>query len=88
MTEQELEIVRIKIRLNVLLDLVRALYSAEARSSPAAAHRIQATFAKMRTEHSNVVLKGLNPVLSHQMAQEGMEALEEYLSQIEGGLTP
>ncbi|OYT93399.1 MAG: hypothetical protein CFE43_03915 [Burkholderiales bacterium PBB3] len=88
MTEQELEIVRLKLRLEVQQVLVRGLYIALANSSPSAAQAFRESFSKLRLEHSKIVLEGVKDGYSDLIAAEYQDALEDYLSNIERGLTP
>ena len=85
MTEAELEILRLKLRLEVHQVLLRGLYSGLANISPDAAQTCRNQFAALRQEHSKIVIRGLPPATSDMVAAEYQEALEDVLSNIEAG---
>jgi hypothetical protein len=86
MTESELENVRLRVQQEVLLLLVRGLYTGLANSSPASAASLLETFASLRKDHQRIVLKGMNPAYSDLLSAEYQEALESSLSYIESGI--
>jgi hypothetical protein len=85
MTETELEIVRLKVRMEVLRILSRALYTGLANTSPTVAQTIRDRFSNLRQEHDKIALKGMTPEMSDLISAEYQEALEDILSSIESG---
>lgn len=85
MTEQELEIIRLRIRLDVQQVLTHNLYTLLANSSPGLAHGFRQIFATLRAKQYDIVFKQVNPVYSDMMIGEYQEALDEYLNGIEAG---
>lgn len=85
MTEEELEIIRLKAQLEALRVLVRFLYIALGNSSHTAATTLLAKFQELRQEHGNIVLSDRPAVESDMVAAEYQEALNEFLSFIESG---
>jgi hypothetical protein len=85
MTEVELEILRLRLRAEVHQVLLRGLYTGMANTSPSAAQGVRDQFAKLRQEHSKIVIRGLPPTSSDMVAAEYQEALEDALSHIEAG---
>lgn len=83
MTEQELEVIRVNLRIEVLKILVGGLYTALAKQSPSAAQALLTKFAEIRQDHSKIALKGLVPEYSNLIAAEYQEALDEMLGSIE-----
>lgn len=83
MTKEELEVLRLKLQLQVHLELIRALYSALAGTSPALAQRFREGFQTARKERQQLALDGLQPGYSDLVAAEYQEALEDALSFIE-----
>lgn len=86
MTPEELDLFRLKVRVAVLLNLVRGLYTGLANSSPAAHEALLEKFSALRQDHSKIVLKGIAAEYSDMLAAEYQEALDEYLKDIESGL--
>jgi len=86
MTKEELEIFRLKVRVEALRVLVRGLYTGLANSSPTAKQALRERFAILRKEHSRIVLKGIAPEYSDMLSSEYQEALDEFLKDIESGL--
>jgi hypothetical protein len=87
MTEPELEIFRLKTRQEVLLNLMRGLYTGLASISPSADQVLREKFSKMRQESQQVVLKGIDPAYSDLSAAEYQDACEDILSFIEAGFS-
>ena len=85
MTEQELEVLRLKLQILVLQELVRMLYSGLANTSPAVAQTLRDQFAKLRKKHAQVALKNVPPEYSDMLAAEYQTALEDLLSLVESG---
>jgi hypothetical protein len=86
MTEEELEIVRLKLKMEVHLVLLRMLYSGLANTVQGAGDAIRAKFAELRAEHDKIVLLNLPEGYSDMIAAEYQEALKDALSLIEGGI--
>ena len=85
MTEAELEIFRLKIRLEVHQVLLRGLYTAPANSSPNGPQAYRDRFAALRKEHGKIAIPGLAPEYSDLISAEYQEALDDTLSDIESG---
>jgi hypothetical protein len=85
MTEQELTILRLNLKIEVHLFLLRGLYSALANISPDASKAFRDRFAALRQEHGKIAIQGLAPGYSDLVAAEYQEALEDALSNIEAG---
>ena len=85
MSPQELELMQIKIKTEILLTLLRGLYTGLANSSPTAMEGIKQNFANLRKQHSLVTIKGLSAEYSDLVSSETQEALEDVLSFIENG---
>ena len=86
MSPEELELMRIKIKSDILLTLLRGLYTGLANSSPSAREALKLNFAALRKQHSIVAIKGIDPAYSDMVAGESQEALEDALSFIESGI--
>ena len=86
MTEDELEIVRLKLKTEALLVLVGGLYSGLANSSPIAAQAIRDQFEKLRAEHGQIVLRSYSAEYSDMLAGEYQDALAACLKSIEQNL--
>jgi hypothetical protein len=86
MTETELEILRLKLRLEVHRVLLRGLYTMWANTSPAAAQAQLDRFAALRAEHAKIVIPSLRPEYSDLIAEEYQDALDDTLSAIEAGI--
>jgi hypothetical protein len=87
MTEDELEMFRLKVRVEALRVLVRGLYTGLANSSPNGGQAVRERFAALRAKHSKVVISGIAPEYSDMLASEYEEALEDLLKYIESGLS-
>jgi hypothetical protein len=85
MTEVELEILRLRLRVEVHQELLRGLYTGLANSSPTAAQVFRDQFAILRQERSKIAIRSLSPATSDMIAAEYQEALEDVLSNIEAG---
>jgi hypothetical protein len=86
MTEGELETLRLKMRIEVLQQLLRGLYTGMANSSPSVARIVREQFSALRQEHAKIVIPGVRPEYSDLIAGEYQEALEDALSHIESGI--
>ena len=86
MTEIDLEILRLRLRMEVHQVLLRGLYSGLANIFPSAAKMCRDQFATLRREHSKTAIRGLPPASSDLISAEYQEALEDVLSNIEAGL--
>ena len=86
MSKEELEILRLKVKIEVLLMLVRGLYTGLANTSLIASATVRENFAEMRKEHSKIAIPNLPAGYSDLLAGEYQEALEDALSQIEAGI--
>ena len=87
MNEAELEILRLKMRAEVHLVLLRALYTGLANSSPTVAPSLRERFEALRKDHGRIAIPGLAAGYSDLVAGEYQEALNDALSFIEDGLT-
>lgn len=85
MSPQELELMQMKIKTEVLLTLLRGLYTGLANSSPSALEGAKRNFANLRKQHSLVTIKGCSPEYSDMVSAEAQEALEDALTFIEAG---
>ena len=85
MSPQELELMQMKIKTEILLTLIRDLYTSSANILPVAKKSINYQFAKLRQEHSTMVIKGIPAEYSNLVAAEAQEALEDVLKYIESG---
>lgn len=86
MTEAELEAVRLKLRIEVHLVLIRMIYSGLANISPAAAQALREKFESLRQDHEKIALRGIPPAYSDLLSAEYQEALGDALSFIEEGM--
>ena len=85
MSPQELDLLRVKVKLEVMLTLHRGLYTGLANSSPAAMEAMKIQFSNLRNGHAQIAIKGLAPEYSDMVSGEYQEALEDALSFIEAG---
>lgn len=85
MTEQELDLLRLKLRLQALEVLVRGLYVALASLSPSAPQALRVKFEALRKETALVAVKGYPPEYSDMIAAEYQTATDDLLSFIEKG---
>ncbi len=85
MTERELEILRLKVKIEVLHVLLRGLYTGLANSSPNGARAYRDRFSMLRLEHAKIVIPGVPPEYSDLVAAEYQEVLDDTLSDIESG---
>lgn len=88
MTETELEILRLRVRLEVHLVLLRGIYTVLANISPAVAQSYRDQFARLRQEHAKITIPRFSAEWSDLVAGEYQEALEDALSNIETGFRP
>jgi hypothetical protein len=86
MTETELEILRLKVRIEVLQVLIRGLYTGLANTSPAVAQTVRDRFSDLRQKHDKIALTGTTPEMSDLISAEYQEALDDALSHIESGI--
>jgi hypothetical protein len=83
MTEDELEVLRLKVRIVVLESLVHALCTVLARTLPGARQAMLDQFQLFRQKQSQVVLPGFPPEISDMVAGEYQEALDDVLKAAE-----
>jgi hypothetical protein len=83
MTEQELEIVRAKMKTEALTVLFLGVCSALARAFPTLGPSLLLTAKEKQIEYQQMVLKGLSPAMSDLMAGEYQEAFEDLISLME-----
>ena len=76
---------QMKIKTEVLLTLLRGLYTGLANISPDARRGVEGSFANLREQHSLVTIKGVAPEYSDMVSAEAQEALEDVLTFIEAG---
>ena len=86
MTEEELEILRLRMQIHALQVLVTMLYTSLAQSSPTAPQDLRDQFASLRSNHERIALTGLKPGYSDLIAGEYQEALDDLLKLIESKL--
>lgn len=86
MTEQELELLRLKLRIEALQVLVRGIYIGLAALSPDAPQALRVKFEALRRETSLIVLKQYPPEYSDMISGEYQTAINDLLSFIEQGL--
>jgi hypothetical protein len=87
MTEGELEILRLKVKVEVLQLLLRGLYTGLANSSPGGAQAYRDQFSYLRKEQSQIVIRPTSPAYSELVAAEYQDALDDVLLYIEGGFS-
>jgi len=85
MTEAELDILRLKLKIEVHQLLLRGLYTGLVNSSPTGPQAYRDRFAALRQEHSKIAIPGIPPEYSDMLSGEYQEALEDTLSFIEAG---
>jgi len=85
MTENELEILRLKLKLEVHQVLLRGIYTGLANSSPTGPRAYRDRFADLRREHSKIAIPGIPPEYSDMISAEYQAALEDALKFIEAG---
>jgi hypothetical protein len=85
MTESELELLRLKLKIEAIVVLVRALYIGLANSSPTVTQAFRVNFSSLRESHSQVAIPGIPPEFSDLVAGEYQEALDDFLKLIESG---
>ena len=85
MSPQELELMQMKIKTEVLLTLLRGLYTCLANISPDARLAVVKIFSNLRKEHSLIAIKGVPAEYSDMVAAEAQEALDDVLKYIESG---
>ncbi len=86
MSETDLEIFRLKMRLESVYVLLRALFSGIVNSAPDDSKAFLEAFAQLRKEHDKVALPDLPGEYSDFAAAEYQEALDDLLSYVEEGL--
>lgn len=85
MTEAELEILRPKLRIEVLQMMVRALYSGLANTFPGYAKGVREKFSDLQQNHSKIALLGVLPEYSDMVSAEYQEILADVILDIESG---
>jgi hypothetical protein len=83
MTEEELAVLRLKVRIVALEALVHTLCSGMARTLPDAHQGMRDLFQRFRQDHSQIALKGVAPEYSDLVAGEYQEELDEVLKNAE-----
>jgi hypothetical protein len=86
MTEADLDLLRLKFKVEVQHVLIKALYISLARTAPNGRKMLEDQFAMLRQVHSQVAPKGLDPAYSDLVAAEYQEALDDTLLDIETAL--
>lgn len=86
MTEQELEILRLKMQIQALQVLIRGIYTGVAGLSPTAPIVLREKFAALRKETDKIAIKGVLPEYSDMVSGEYQTAMDDLLSFIETGL--
>lgn len=87
MTPAELEVLRLKARIEALLILVRTLYGMVSRLSPNGPALLRAKFQEMRDEYQQVALgKGVSPEISDLLTAEFQDAFADMTMFIEESL--
>lgn len=87
MTEQELEIVRLKMKIEALYVIFFGVCNALGRTSPDFLPTLLRTAKEKQLEYQTVVLKGVSPGLSDLMAGEFQEAFNDLISQMENSFS-
>ena len=83
MTEQELEIVRLKMKIEALSLIFLGVCNALGRTSPAFLPSLLQTAKEKQTEYQSIALKGVSPEVSDLMAAEFQEAFSDLISLME-----
>jgi hypothetical protein len=83
MTEQELEIVRAKMKTEALTVLLLGVCGALARSSPAFGPSLLLTAKEKQMEYQSIAMKGVPSAVSDLMAGEFQEAFADLISLME-----
>jgi hypothetical protein len=86
MTEQELEIVRLKMKIEALSLIFFGVCNALGRTSPAFLPSLLKTAKEKQTEYQSIALKGVSPEVSDLMAAEFQEAFADLISVMEQSL--
>jgi hypothetical protein len=84
-TEAELKLLRLEVRIEALNMLVRMLYAGLANISPEATKALRRQFEILRREHSTISLPGVSPEYSDLISSEYQDALDDLLEFIEDG---
>ena len=87
MTEQELEIVRLKMKIEALSVIFFGVCNALGRTSPAFLPSLLKTAKEKQLEYQVVALKGVSPELSDLIAGEFQEAFNDLISQMENSFS-
>ena len=85
MTETDLELWRLKAKIEAIRVLLRVLYTGMANSSPTGAESLRDRFAALRQDHGRITFPGLPPEYSDALSAEYQEALDDLLTSIESG---
>jgi len=85
MTQDELDLLRIGVKVEAIKVLVRGLDTGLANSSPTAAQACRDQFLALRQDHSKIAIQGIAPEYSDLVAGEYQEALDDLLTYIEAG---
>lgn len=83
MTNNELEIVKLRSQILALETILSMLCSALGRSFPSFSQSFHETGKLLKEEHSKVLLKGYSPEMSDLLAGEYQDALDSLLKYIE-----
>ena len=87
MTEQELEIVRAKLKTEALTVIFLGVCNALARSFPSFGPSLLSTVKAKQIEYQKVVMKDVSPAISDLMAAEFQEAFDDLVKQIEKSIS-
>lgn len=87
MTEQELEIVRGKMKTEALTVIFLGVCSALARTFPTFGPSLLASVREKQTDYQQMVLKNLSPAMSDLMAGEFQESFNDLVKLIEKSIT-
>ena len=83
MTEQELEIVKLKMKIEALSLVFFGVCNALGRASPAFVPSLLSTVKEKQIEYQSIALKGISPEISDLMAAEFQEAFDDLISLME-----
>jgi len=83
MTEDELRVLRLQVRIVALEALVHALCTGLARTLPDARQAIRDQFQVFRQKHSQIALPGVAPEYSDLVSGEYQDALDDVLKKAE-----
>ena len=83
MTEQELEIVKLKMKIEALSLVFFGVCNALGRAYPAFVPSLLSTVKEKQIEYQSIALKGISPEISDLMAAEFQEAFDDLISLME-----